>query len=97
MELNRQCKEMWDAVNSISNTDKNKHTVITQAQETERKLRDEYQKQEWLFDAASDLLQVANDLAKEIPSVDDGSLWESHSELLRAICLAEIGKPTKDK
>jgi uncharacterized protein with von Willebrand factor type A (vWA) domain len=70
--INQQCFEMWDAINLIPENDPDRNHAIYEARETEKRLHEQYRKQEQLENAASELLEALQELL--------GEAKESHLE-----------------
>jgi hypothetical protein len=91
--MERQISEMWSAVDNISITDPNRIDAVEQANKAEADLREIFQKQEILRNAAPEMyaaLNLAIEYEKRMREKSTPALPEGLYKIIKdAICLAE--------
>ncbi|MDD4970853.1 MAG: hypothetical protein PHT07_15605 [Paludibacter sp.] len=86
--MERQIREMWDAVSSIPSGDPNKQDAFNDAAKTENELRERYREQEALRDAAPELLEALRFMVNRFR----GNLWSDKLQEINAIMAKAEGR-----
>jgi hypothetical protein len=86
--IERQIREMWDAISEIPANDPDKQEVFDKAAKSENSLREAYRKQEALRDAAPELLEALRFMVEHFRT----DLWSDKLQELNGIMAKAEGR-----